>query len=94
MAAAHAWMAAPRATTSSGLTPLKGSLPKKPWTTLCTFGMRVMPPTRITSATSLVETPVYVGVYIDVAEQSKSSNSSGALLLVLRRPRVQGSCMQ
>mmetsp|Transcript_47901 Transcript_47901/g.125406 ORF Transcript_47901/g.125406 Transcript_47901/m.125406 type:complete len:360 (-) Transcript_47901:653-1732(-) len=50
------WMAAPRATTSSGLTPLNGSLPKKPLTVDCTLGMRDMPPTRITSFTSLVET--------------------------------------
>mmetsp|Transcript_14961 Transcript_14961/g.25489 ORF Transcript_14961/g.25489 Transcript_14961/m.25489 type:complete len:305 (-) Transcript_14961:866-1780(-) len=51
------WMAAPSATTSSGLTPLKGSLPKKPETVDCTLGMRVMPPTRMTSFTSDVETP-------------------------------------
>mmetsp|Transcript_23724 Transcript_23724/g.78820 ORF Transcript_23724/g.78820 Transcript_23724/m.78820 type:complete len:343 (-) Transcript_23724:846-1874(-) len=51
------WMAAPSATTSSGFTPLKGSLPKKPVTTSCTLGIRVIPPTRITSLTSLVETP-------------------------------------
>mmetsp|Transcript_56072 Transcript_56072/g.128738 ORF Transcript_56072/g.128738 Transcript_56072/m.128738 type:complete len:343 (+) Transcript_56072:717-1745(+) len=51
------WMAAPRATTSSGLTPLKGSFPKKSETTDCTLGMRVIPPTKITSFTSLFETP-------------------------------------
>mmetsp|Transcript_14788 Transcript_14788/g.29945 ORF Transcript_14788/g.29945 Transcript_14788/m.29945 type:complete len:235 (+) Transcript_14788:741-1445(+) len=51
------WMAAPSATTSSGLTPLKGSLPKKALTVSCTFGMRVMPPTRMTSLTSEVDTP-------------------------------------
>mmetsp|Transcript_25082 Transcript_25082/g.63668 ORF Transcript_25082/g.63668 Transcript_25082/m.63668 type:complete len:347 (+) Transcript_25082:546-1586(+) len=51
------WIAAPIATTSSGLTPLYASRPKNLLTTSCTFGMRVMPPTRITSLTSLVETP-------------------------------------
>mmetsp|Transcript_37172 Transcript_37172/g.84198 ORF Transcript_37172/g.84198 Transcript_37172/m.84198 type:complete len:282 (-) Transcript_37172:657-1502(-) len=51
------WIAAPNATTSSGLTPLNGSWPKKPCTTDCTFGMRVMPPTRITSFTSEIDTP-------------------------------------
>mmetsp|Transcript_16022 Transcript_16022/g.38271 ORF Transcript_16022/g.38271 Transcript_16022/m.38271 type:complete len:305 (+) Transcript_16022:379-1293(+) len=51
------WMAAPSATTSSGLTPLKGSCPKKPLTVSCTLGMRVMPPTRMTSFTSEVDTP-------------------------------------
>ena len=35
------------ATTSSGLTPLCGSFPKKFFTICTTFGMRVMPPTRI-----------------------------------------------
>src|SRR5215472_8093067 len=34
-----AWMAAPTATTSSGLTPLCGSLPNSCFTTSCTFGM-------------------------------------------------------
>ncbi len=41
--------AAPIATTSSGLTLRAGSLPKKVFTVSMTFGMRVMPPTRITS---------------------------------------------
>ena len=48
-----AWMAAPTATTSSGLTPLWGSLPKISLTFSCTLGMRVMPPTRMTSSMSL-----------------------------------------
>ena len=48
-----AWMAAPTATTSSGLTPLCGSLPSNwPLTASITAGMRVMPPTRITSSIS------------------------------------------
>src|SRR6516164_7422306 len=34
-----AWIAAPIATTSSGLTPLCGSLPNSCFTTSCTFGM-------------------------------------------------------
>ena len=44
------WIAAPMATTSSGLTPLCGSLPNSCLTASCTLGMRVMPPTRITSS--------------------------------------------
>ena len=44
-----AWTAAPRATTSSGLTPLWGSLPKNFLTVSSTSGMRVEPPTRTTS---------------------------------------------
>mmetsp|Transcript_27567 Transcript_27567/g.59348 ORF Transcript_27567/g.59348 Transcript_27567/m.59348 type:complete len:282 (+) Transcript_27567:934-1779(+) len=51
------WIAAPSATTSSGLTPLNGSLPKKSCTTDCTLGMRVIPPTRMTSFTSPLVTP-------------------------------------
>ena len=43
-----AWMAAPTATTSSGLTPLCGSLPTTEATFSWTEGMRVMPPTRTT----------------------------------------------
>ena len=47
-----AWIAAPTATTSSGLTPLR-SLPLNwPLTASMTDGMRVMPPTRITSSIS------------------------------------------
>ena len=48
-----AWMAAPTATTSSGLTPLCGSLPPNiSLTASTTAGMRVMPPTRMTSSMS------------------------------------------
>ncbi len=43
-----AWMAAPTATTSSGLTPRCGSLPVSSLTFSCTAGMRVMPPTMTT----------------------------------------------
>ena len=49
--------AAPMATTSSGLTPLWGSLPKKDFTTSWIFGMRIMPPTSTTSSISEAETP-------------------------------------
>ena len=48
-----AWMAAPTATTSSGLTPRCGSLPVSSLTFSWTAGMRVMPPTRTTWSTSL-----------------------------------------
>ena len=52
-----AWIAAPTATASSGLTSLRGSLPKNSFTFSCTLGMRVMPPTRITSSMSETFTP-------------------------------------
>ena len=48
-----AWMAAPSATTSSGFTDMFGSLPPvMPRTSACTAGIRVDPPTRITSSMS------------------------------------------
>mmetsp|Transcript_4003 Transcript_4003/g.12806 ORF Transcript_4003/g.12806 Transcript_4003/m.12806 type:complete len:446 (+) Transcript_4003:240-1577(+) len=50
------WMAAPMATTSSGLTPLDGLRPKKASTASCTLGMRVMPPTSSTSLMSPLPT--------------------------------------
>ena len=39
------WMAAPIATHSSGLMPFVGSLPMSSFTSVCTIGMRVEPPT-------------------------------------------------
>jgi hypothetical protein len=55
------WMAAPTATASSGLTSLRGSLPKNSLTFSCTLGMRVMPPTRITSSMSPLDAGVLDG---------------------------------
>jgi len=49
------WIAAPIATTSSGLTPLLGSFWNIFFTTSWTAGIRVEPPTRITSSISLTE---------------------------------------
>ena len=46
------WMDAPMPTTSSGFTPLCGSLPKNLRTISWIFGMRVEPPTRMTSSMS------------------------------------------
>jgi len=45
------------ATTSSGLTPLWGSFWKISLTMACTAGMRVLPPTRMTSSMSLGDSP-------------------------------------
>ena len=50
-------MAAPKATTSSGFTPLFGFLPKNFSTASCTAGIRVDPPTKIISSISLFESP-------------------------------------
>ena len=46
-------MPAPMATASSGLTSFLGSLPNNFLTVSCTNGIRVEPPTRITSSTSV-----------------------------------------
>ena len=51
------WIAAPIATASSGLTSFLGSTPKNDFTSSCTFGIRVCPPTKITSLISLVDKP-------------------------------------
>ena len=51
------WIAAPEATTSSGLTPLCGSVLKKEVTASIIFGILVIPPTKITSSISLALTP-------------------------------------
>merc|ERR1740124_285802 len=48
-------MAAPMATTSSGFTPRDGFLPKKSLTVSCTLGIRDIPPTSMTSCSSLLE---------------------------------------
>ena len=48
------WMAAPMATTSSGFTPRCGSRPMRFLAVSMTLGMRVMPPTRTSSLTSLL----------------------------------------
>mmetsp|Transcript_69114 Transcript_69114/g.112202 ORF Transcript_69114/g.112202 Transcript_69114/m.112202 type:complete len:209 (-) Transcript_69114:882-1508(-) len=52
-----AWIAAPMATTSSGLTPFPGSRLKRSLTTSCTRGIRDMPPTNSTSLMSEVCRP-------------------------------------
>jgi len=52
------WIAAPTETTSSGLTPLFGSLPPVTFrTNSCTIGMRVAPPTKTTSSILLMDKP-------------------------------------
>ncbi|MPN06326.1 hypothetical protein SDC9_153582 [bioreactor metagenome] len=51
------WMAAPIATTSSGLTDLFGSLPASLRTASMTAGIRVEPPTKMISSISEVDKP-------------------------------------
>ena len=58
------WMAAPTATTSSGLTPLWGSRPKKSLTVSTILGMRVMPPTRMISSISPADSPASFSAFL------------------------------
>ncbi|MNS91095.1 hypothetical protein D3C72_1251710 [compost metagenome] len=56
-------MAAPTATTSSGFTPLSGSLPKIAFTFSTTAGIRVIPPTSTISSTSLALRPASLSAF-------------------------------
>ena len=66
-------IAAPEATTSSGLTPRWGSVLKKPVTASIILGILVIPPTRITSSISLALTPA-----------SFKADLQGSMLLVIK----------
>ena len=68
------WMAAPTATTSSGFTPMFGSLPVSFFTSACTAGMRVEPPTRMTSSISPLESPAsFMALSTGVLQRSSRS---------------------
>mmetsp|Transcript_1470 Transcript_1470/g.3970 ORF Transcript_1470/g.3970 Transcript_1470/m.3970 type:complete len:269 (-) Transcript_1470:936-1742(-) len=87
-----AWMAAPIATASSGLTALLGSLPYTDRTISLTFGMRVMPPTSSTSSISPGFTPASLlafsqGAFVLIR---KSSTMLSSLDLVICRFKCFG----
>ena len=90
------WMAAPTATTSSGLTPLCGSLPISSLTFACTAGIRVMPPTSTTCSMSAALRPAsasacFVGPTV---RSSRSCASSSSFARVSCRSRCFGpSCV-
>ncbi len=70
-------MAAPLATTSSGFTPLCGSLPKKSFTVSITFGIRVIPPTKTTSSISEALMPAsFNAAFIGSIERLIKSSTS------------------
>ena len=77
-------MAAPIATTSSGLTPLLGSFPKKFLTISVTFGILVIPPTKITSLISEAERPASLKAFLQgsIVFWSRSSTNSSNFALV------------
>ena len=83
------WIAAPMATTSSGFTPLWGSLPKISFTFSCTLGIRLIPPTRITSSMSEALSPASFsansqGPTVRSTRSSTSASYLARLSLMLR----------
>ena len=81
-----AWMAAPTATASSGFTSLRGSRPKNSCTFFCTSGMRVWPPTRITSSISEAATPASLSTVRQgsIVRSTSSSSRDSSLARVKR----------
>ncbi|KAG1420611.1 hypothetical protein G6F57_023631 [Rhizopus arrhizus] len=85
-------MAAPAATASSGFTSLRGSLPKNSFTFSWTLGMRVMPPTRITSSMSETFTPASLMATRQgsIVRSISSSTSASSLARVIFRFKCFG----
>ena len=83
------WIAAPTATTSSGLTPLEGFLPNNDSTSFWIIGILVEPPTRITSSISfLVRLASFRAFFtgsIDLLTNSSESCSNFALVNVVTK---------
>ena len=78
-------MAAPTATTSSGFTPLEGVFPKKSSTTFWIAGIRVEPPTRITSLISLALSPESFNAFLQGSTVAWISLSERLSNLALER---------
>ncbi len=87
------WMAAPIATASSGFTSRRGSLPKNSFTFSWTFGMRVIPPTRITSTMSETFTPASLMAmrHGSMVRSTSSSTSDSNLARVTFMVRCEGA---
>ena len=87
-----AWMAAPSATASSGFTSLRGSRPKKSRTASWTLGMRIWPPTRITSLMSPTERPASDSAVRQgsIVRAIRSSTRASSLARVTRMFRCLG----
>ena len=92
-ASTPAWIAAPIATTSSGLTPLCGSLPVSSLTFSWTIGIRVMPPTRTTW--SIVGAPASEIACLtgETTRSSRSEVSSASFARVSLISRCLGSLL-
>ena len=82
-------IAAPTATTSSGLTPFEGFFPKNFSTSFCITGILVDPPTRIISSISLLFKDASFKAFftgsIDLLTKSELNCSNFALVNVLTR---------
>ena len=83
------WIAAPMATTSSGLTPLEGFFPKNFSTSDWIIGILVEPPTKIISSMSELDNPAsFIAFFtgaIDLLTKSADNCSNWALVKVLTR---------
>ena len=77
------------ATTSSGFTPLCGSLPKYLDTAACTAGIRVIPPTSTTSSISDAERPAsaiafLIGAIVRLIRSSTSFSSLARVSFIFK----------
>ena len=90
-----AWIAAPAATTSSGFTPLCGSLPKICSTLRWIAGIRVMPPTSTTSSISLAQSPASSSAILHGSERRsiRSPVSSSSSRRVIDSARCLGPAL-
>ena len=83
------WIAAPTATTSSGLTPFDGFLPNKDSTSFWIIGILVEPPTKITSSISflvrLASFNAFLTGSIDLLTNSSDNCSNLALVNVVTK---------
>ena len=84
------WMAAPTATTSSGLTPCIGSLPNSFFTRSTTAGIRVIPPTITISLTSDFDNLASLSAFS--TGTSRRSNKSFTKSSNLARVRLSSKC--
>ena len=86
------WIAAPIATTSSGLTPLCGSWPNSFLISSCTIGIRVDPPTNIILSRSLLLNLASFIAFLTGSrvESTKSRIKSSNLALVKDTSRWSG----
>ena len=86
------WIAAPIATTSSGFTPLEGSLPNSFLINSCTFGILVDPPTNNTLSISFLVSDASLRAFLTGSSvlSNKSLHKSSNLALVKLNSKCNG----